>query len=47
MDAILTDSHIYTRLKVGVLVHVIVPGQDYAGEVWEGDVEFVKQLESV
>ena len=46
MDAILTDSHLDTRTKICILMNVIVPKLEY-GEVWEGNAEFVKQLETV
>ena len=45
MDAIQTDSHIHTKMIECILVNVIVPGQDYAGKVWDADIEFVKQME--
>ena len=49
MNAILTDSHLDTinRTKRCILMSVIVPKLEYAGEVWEGDAKFVKQLETV
>ena len=47
MDAILTDSNIDTRIKRCILINVIVPKLEYAGEVWEGNAKFVKQLETV
>ena len=47
MDAILTGSHLDTRIKIFILVNVIVPKIEYAGEVWEGDAKLVKQLETV
>lgn len=37
MDAILTDSSF-------VLLNVIAPKLAYAGEVWEGNERFIKQL---
>ena len=46
MDAILTDSHLDTRIKRCILIHVIVPKLEYA-EVWEGNAKLVKQLETV
>ena len=46
MDAILTDSHLDTRIKRCILNNVIVPKLDYA-EVWEGNAKLVKQLEAV
>ena len=47
MDAILTDSHLDTRSKICILINVIVPKLEYAGELWEGNAKFVKQLETV
>ena len=47
MDAILTDPHLDTRIKICILMNVIVPKLEYAGEVWEGNAKFVKQLETV
>ena len=47
MDAKLTDSHFNTRIKIGILINVIAPKLEYAGEIWEGNAKFVKQLETV
>ena len=47
MDAILTDPHLDTRIKIYILTNVIVPKLEYAGEMWEGNAKFVKQLETV
>ena len=47
MDAILTDPHLDTRIKICILMNVIVPKLEYSGEVWEGNENFVKQLETV
>ena len=47
MDAIPTDLHLDTRIKRCILINVIVPKLEYAGEVWEGNAKFVKQLETV
>ena len=41
-----TDSHLDTRSK-RCLMNAIVPKLEYAGEVWEGNAKFVKQLETV
>ena len=46
MDAILTDSHLDTRIKRCILMTMIVPKPEYA-EVWEGNAKLVKQLETV
>ena len=47
MDAILTDTHIDTRIKKGILINIFVPKLEYAGEVWEGNAKFGKQQERV
>ena len=50
MDAILliTDSHIIdTGIKRCILMNVIVPKLECAGEVWEENAKLVKQLETV
>ena len=47
MDAIRTYPHLDTRIKRCILIHVIVPKLEYAGEVWDGNAKFVKQLETV
>ena len=47
MDAILTDPRLDTRIKICILINVVVPKLEYAGEVWEGNATFVKQLETV
>ena len=47
MDEILTDPHLDTRIKRCILLNVIVPKLEYAGEVWEGNEKAVKQLETV
>ena len=47
MDAILTGSHLDTRIKICILVNVIVRKLEYAGEAWEGNAKSVKQLETV
>ena len=47
MEAVLTDSHLDTRIKRCILMNVIVPKLEYAGEVWEGNAKLVKQLETV
>ena len=47
MDAILTGSHLDTRMKRCILMNVIVPKLEYAREVWEGNAKLVKQLETV
>ena len=47
MDAILTDPHLGTRIKICILMNVVVPKLEYAGDVWEGNAKFVQQLETV
>ena len=47
MEAILTDPHLDTGVKRCILMNVIVPKLEYAGEVWEGNAKFVKQLQTV
>ena len=46
MDAILVDSHIDTWIKRCILMSMIVPTLEYAGDVWEGNAKLVKQLET-
>ena len=49
IDAILTDSHLHTinRIERNILINVILPKLEYAGEVWEGNARLVIQLETV
>ena len=47
MDAILTDSHLDTRIKKCILINVIIPRLEYAREVWKGNAKLVKQPETV
>ena len=47
MGAVLTDPHLDIRIKIRFLINVIVPKLEYAGEVWEGNAKFLKQLETV
>ena len=47
MDAILTDSHLDTRIERCILFNVIVPKREYAGAVREGNAKLVTQLERV
>ena len=44
MDAILTDPHLDTRIKICILTEVIVPKLEYAGEVWEGNAKLVRRV---
>ena len=46
-DAIITDPYLDARIKRCILVKVIVPKLEYAGEVWEGNAKFVKQMETI
>ena len=36
-----------TMITICIVMRVIVPGRQYAGEVWEADAELVKQMERV
>ena len=47
MDAIRTDSHFDARIKRCVIIDVIVPKLEHAGEVWDGNPTFEKQLETI
>ena len=47
MDAILTDPHLDTRIKILLVINVVVPKLEYAEEVSEGNAKFVQQLETV
>ena len=47
MDAILADPHFDTRSQICILINVMLPKLEYAGEVWEGNAKSVKQLETV
>ena len=47
MDAILTDSHLDTRITMHLLISVIELKLEYAGEEREGNAKFLKQLETV
>ena len=47
MDAILTDSHLDSKIKRCNLINVIVQKLEYAGKGWEVNANFVKQLEAV
>ena len=47
MDAILTDLHLDTRIKICILINVGVPKLEHAGEVWEGNAKLVKQLQTM
>ena len=42
MDAMLTDPHLDTRIKICILMNVVIPKLEYAGEVWEGNAQFRK-----
>ena len=47
MDAILTDPDVNTRFEICILMNVIVPKFECAGEVWQANAKFVKQLGTV
>ena len=47
MNAILTDSHLETEIELYCDECVTAPKLGYAGEVWEGEAEFVEQLKTV
>ena len=47
MDAILTDSRLDTRIKKCILMNVIVPNLEYAGDEREGNAKLVKQVATV
>ena len=47
MDAILTDPHLDTKIKKCIMMNVIVPKLEYAGDLLEGNAKFVKELETV
>ena len=47
VDAILTDSHLDTRIKKRILTNVMVPELEYAREVWKGNAKLVEQLDPV
>ena len=48
MDVILRDSCLDTRIKRCILLSVVVPKLEYAGEVWEGNKKLLAdKLETV
>ena len=47
MDLILRDPYLDTRIKRCILLDVIVPQLEYAGEVWGKNVKLVEKLEIV
>ena len=47
MGAILTQSHLEPRIKRCIPMKVIVPEPEHAGELWEGNANFAKQLKTV
>ena len=46
MDMILRDSRLDTRIKRCILLNVIVPKLEYAGEVWGGNKKSAEKLET-
>ncbi|CAM9862168.1 unnamed protein product, partial [Sphacelaria rigidula] len=47
MDVILGYPHLDTRIERCILMNVIVPKLEYAGEVWEGNVKLVEKFKTV
>ena len=47
MDVILRDSRLDTRIKICILLNVILPKLEYAGEVGEGNKKLADKLETV
>ena len=47
MDVILSDSHLDTRMKRCILLNMIVPKLQYAGEFGEGNKKLADKLETV
>ena len=47
VDMMLRDSLLDTRNKICILLNVIAPKLEYAGEVWEGNKKLVDKLETV
>ena len=47
MDAVLTGPHLDITIKICILINVIVPKLEYAGQVWQENAKFVKQLDTV
>lgn len=43
MDTILTDLHLDTRIKVFIAMNAIVTKLEHAGEVWEGNAQYVNR----
>ena len=47
VEVVCCDLHLDTRIKKKcILINVSAPKLEYAGEVWEGNAKFVKQLET-
>ena len=42
-----TESHLDAWIQLSILMNVIVPKLEYAGEVWEGESKSIKQPETV
>ena len=47
MDAILTDPDVNSRFEICILLNVIVPKFECAGEVWQANTKCVKKPETV
>ena len=43
--AVHPPQRVDTRIQICILMDVIVPNLEYAGETWEGNAKLVKQLE--
>ena len=46
IEVILTDSHLGSTIERCILMDAIVPKREYAGDIWEVDAKFVKQLKT-
>ena len=44
MDVILRDLHLDARIETCILLNVIVPTLECAGEVWEGNKKLADKL---
>ena len=47
IDVIPRDTHLDSSIKRCILMNVIVPKLEYAGEIWEGGAKLVKKLETI
>ena len=46
-DAILTDAHLDAKIEICIVMNVIVPKLEHAGELREANAKFVNQVETV